>query len=104
MSDDKPRIPATPPANTDSEVRLKFSDFELCITFRGLMGSALAPVILKLWNLERVGGGHEFHETLFSKNYPNVNVSRIKTKFAKENSALLFQHKVHIYIELIERS
>jgi hypothetical protein len=33
-----PKIPATPPANTDIDVRLKLSDLEFSITLRELMG------------------------------------------------------------------
>jgi hypothetical protein len=33
-----PKIPATPPANTDIDVRLKLSDLEFSITLRVLMG------------------------------------------------------------------
>ena len=36
--DESPNIPATPPAKTLNEVRLKLRDFVLCITFLEFIG------------------------------------------------------------------
>ena len=44
--EDKPNIPATPPAKTLSDVRLKFNDFVLCITFLEFIGITGADTIL----------------------------------------------------------